>query len=457
MPTNIELFRRHNHNSVFIETGSFNGDGIKNALFSDYKEIHSIELAESRYYYCKSHFRYNPNVHLYLGDSVKELPKILQEVKEPATFWLDAHYSGYGTTFAETLTPLMRELDVIGKHEIKTHTIIIDDLREWKRDYPAIGFGVDDIKEKILEINPDYMFSFAEGFIPNDILVAETRRYRPINIIVFSKDRAMQLELFLRSFNTLVKFADRYEIKVLYTYSNDDFGRGYEKLQAMTTPNVVFVKEVDFKQDMIRLIDPINPHTVFFVDDNVFKEDCDFYDKQMEIFNWDDRIACRSLRLHKSLSFCYPTQKPMKQPRFLADNIFDWTSATGDYGYPMSQDGHIFRTKEIRPMHTDLVYTSPNLLEGAMDRNRGKMGHYMMCYDRSPIMNTPLNKVQTTNNNLSGNITAESLNEKFLEGFIIDHSPFIGFMNMSCHQEKELNFINTCTDSLSIAEQAPKD
>jgi hypothetical protein len=438
MPSNIKLFRRHNYNPVFIETGSFDGVGIKNAYFARYKEIFSVELEENHYLFCKECFKYNDNIHVLQGDSPVMLQTILSSLTVPATFWLDAHYSGEGT--AETPMPLMRELDAIKQSPIKTHTILIDDLRNWKKK--TVGFGLEEIQAKILEINPDYVFSFADGVEWGDILVADARKVRPINIIVFSKDRACQLELFLRSFNHLVKNADRYDIKVLYTYSTDAFKQGYDKLMGMATPNVTFVKETSFKQDMIRLIYPDNPHTVFFVDDNVFKEDFDFYDWQMDFLDWDERIACRSLRLHPNLTFCYPTQKPMKKPVFGDKNIFEWTNAEGDFGYPMSQDGHIFRTKDILPFHVELDYTGPNTLEGQLVHKRHLMGKNMICYDRSPVMNNPINKVQSVNNNVCGTITAERLNEEFLGGHIIELGMFIAFVNRSCHQEMMPVFIN---------------
>jgi hypothetical protein len=441
MPANINLFRRHNYNSTFIETGSYVGDGIKNAIFAGYSKIYSIELADKHYNYCKALFKYNNAVQLHHGDSVDELPEILSNLTQPATFWLDAHYSGGDTTFQGSLTPLMKELEIIKNHPIKTHTLLIDDLREWSRDFPAIGFGLEDIKAKILEINPNYFFSFAEGHTLNDILVADTRRTVPINIVVFSKDRAMQLELFLRSFNNYVKDAERYVIRVLYMASTSEFAQGYEKLCAMPSNNVYFYHESDFKIDVLNLVDVKNPYTVFFVDDDFFKNSFDFFDAQMDIFDWDQRIACRSLRLDRDMRYCYTTQKPMLEPIFYANNVFNWQISQEDFGYPMSLDGHIFRTAEILPILLELDYQNPNTLEGQLVHKRNKLGELMICYDNSIIMNNPINKVQTVNNNLHGNIGAKELNDKFLEGYVIDMAGFGGFKNMSAHQELPLDFI----------------
>ena len=46
--------------------------------------------------------------------------------------------------------------------------------------------------------------------------------------IAFSKDRAMQLRLFLESLQK--NFVDLEDTHVLYSYSNESFKDGYEKL-----------------------------------------------------------------------------------------------------------------------------------------------------------------------------------------------------------------------------------
>ena len=444
MPSQIHLFEKYNNNKVFIETGSYVGEGIKNAIFSGYKEIHSIELADKYYQFCKDYFKHIDWVSLYHGDSVEQLPNILNKLTTRATFWLDAHYSGGDTAFVNAITPLMNELDIIKDHPIKNHVIIIDDLREWRADYPAIRFGIEDIKRKILEINPNYIFSVADGYVPEDILIAEVCTQKPINIIIFSKDRAMQLDLLLRSFAKMVKDHNLYEINVLYTYSNDRFKQGYDKLLKKRDSHVRFVRETDFKSTLLGLVNPQFPHTVFFTDDDVFKMPFDFYDNQMNVFNHNDDILCRSLRLHKNLNYCYPARIPMKPPLFLEDNSFRWRGEQGDYGYPMSVDGHIYRTKDIMPFLANLEYNNPNLLEGRMV-GAHLSANKMICYDKSIIVNNPINKVQTVNNNVHGNIDANFLNDKFLAGEIISLDNFIGIENTSCHQEIPLTFV-PCTE-----------
>ena len=177
MPIYAHSFKKYSNNNIFIETGTNNGTGVENALSVGFKSVYSIEIVEYLYEFCKNKFHANKDVHLHLGDSVNVLPVILNDIKEPITFWLDGHYSGEGTGKGSDPNPLLKELDIIKKHPIKTHTIFIDDMRCWKKENKEIfekddGYDEIDIKNKLLEINSEYKFSYEHGHIMNDVLVA---------------------------------------------------------------------------------------------------------------------------------------------------------------------------------------------------------------------------------------------------------------------------------------------
>lgn len=250
----------------------------------------------------------------------------------------------------------------------------------------------------------------------------------------------MQLDLLLRSFKHFVQDADSYHIDVLYTYSSEFFELGYNKLMNRNFINVGYIKENDFKADLLNLINEEKPATVFFVDDDVFKNPIDFYDDQMTLLWEDGNILCRSLRLHRNLKYCYPARVPMIPPKFLPNNVFFWRGLAGDYGYPASLDGHIFITREILPFLKEFSYANPNTLESAMMGMRMDKPK-MVCYDESIIMNIPLNKVQTVNNNIHGNMPTEHLNKLYLAGKVINLIPIMGFRNSSCHQEIDITFV----------------
>lgn len=156
---------------VFIETGTYKGDGVQQALDEGYDEVYSIELSPKLFLESSNRFRDNKNVHLYLGESFEVLETIMDNLDQRVTFWLDGHYSAAPDIIhGKYISPLLQELEVIGRHHIKTHTIIIDDLRDWT--IHEHGFNTQVLKQAILEINKAYQFKLEEGHCADDILVA---------------------------------------------------------------------------------------------------------------------------------------------------------------------------------------------------------------------------------------------------------------------------------------------
>lgn len=171
--TSSAVFKKYLKNT-FVETGSLHGEGINKALEAGYKKVYSIELSPHFYQYCSQKFRDNPNVRILLGDSGTVLKEILQSMNEPVVFWLDSHYSRFGTALGDSSTPILRELEAIAAHPIKSHTILIDDVRL----FGTVEFDfieLDEIIAIIKSINPNYSISFEDGYVPKDVLVAQIK------------------------------------------------------------------------------------------------------------------------------------------------------------------------------------------------------------------------------------------------------------------------------------------
>ncbi len=163
MPLKKEVIAKY-ISPVFFETGSFLGDGIQKALKVGFPEIISIEVAKDKYKKCLERFKSNNNVKLYLGDVELMLWDLIKDINKQMTFWLDAHFSGRGTGKGLRNDPIIQELEIIKEHPIKNHIIMVDDLR---------NLNVNKVKEKLLEINPEYEFILENGHIKNDVLVAK--------------------------------------------------------------------------------------------------------------------------------------------------------------------------------------------------------------------------------------------------------------------------------------------
>ena len=66
-------------NPVFIETGTYIGDGVKKALACGFSTIYSIEIDKNRFLECSKMFENNNNITIIYGDSAIELPKLLKK------------------------------------------------------------------------------------------------------------------------------------------------------------------------------------------------------------------------------------------------------------------------------------------------------------------------------------------------------------------------------------------
>lgn len=189
---NKDILSKFTYNDTFIETGTFNGGGVRVALDAGFKYIYSIEVSPVFYNKAVNLFNGIDNVELWLGDSIYVLPAILASIDKPSTLFLDSHFFSFspalgsdGHRLSPSDVPLLLELDAIKAHKIKTHTILIDDRRALGREY-ASGEKLSDawlyltealVTDKLLEINPNYNIYYVDSNNDkNDIIVAEMER-----------------------------------------------------------------------------------------------------------------------------------------------------------------------------------------------------------------------------------------------------------------------------------------
>ena len=134
----LEHARTYN-TRVLVETGTFLGDMIY-AMKDHFREIYSIELSDQFYKRAGIAFRNYPHVHLVPGNSAHALGGVMDRISERCLFWLDGHYSGGITASAEDRSPIRAELEVILRHPVKDHVILIDDANcfDGEHGYPSI-------------------------------------------------------------------------------------------------------------------------------------------------------------------------------------------------------------------------------------------------------------------------------------------------------------------------------
>jgi len=262
--------------------------------------------------------------------------------------------------------------------------------------------------------------------------------------IVFSKDRPLQLHGLLTSYFKLS--TNPPQLTVIYNASSSAFSNAYVEVEALHKANKVrFVRERGFRETLIHHLQNLLVDKVFFlVDDILFIRRVNFN----EFLDFDPDCRVPSLRLAPHLTHCYTQRKKQKIPDFISTEscenwekkfIWHWKDGQYDWSYPLSVDGNCFRADEILAMAKLAEYAAPNSFEIAIQWfNHLYLAREGVCYESSKIVNIPFNRVQTENDNISGDISPIILLDYWNNNMEIDVDRYVDVKNISAHQEMEL-------------------
>lgn len=262
-----------------------------------------------------------------------------------------------------------------------------------------------------------------------------------INIIVYSCNRAAQLDLLLRSLKHYFKEYSEANISVVYAYTNHDYEKAYNIVRNENL-DVIFLTDVKFgslKETTKHVLKKENNLTMFLVDDIVFKDYFSLSDQEIKLVVSNEELMATSLRLWKGINYCYATNSSSPVPNFVKGNVWNWAFASGDWGYPMSIDGNIYRTSFMHEQIMNIDFANPNKLEEQLAAKPDRKKTYMSCYvNSSKLFNIPANIVQKTFPNRHGNIiSVEELNNKYLNGYRIQYIDWFKYQNNTVHIELE--------------------
>jgi len=279
-----------------------------------------------------------------------------------------------------------------------------------------------------------------------------------ISVIIYSKDRASQLDALLKSMYRYIKNINLMKISIIYSYSSAKYKEGYQKLKrSFFHKNIIFINELssseNFKDLTIKSIDNNEPFAIFFVDDDVFIRSWFLNDGMLDFLKHNEDVACVSLRMSPEYDYCYTLKISTPPPPFEDNQKWMWIDLKGDWGFPMSLDGHIFRTDDILHRLRKIEFCEPQSLEQQLARTCPLLERpYMVCYQQAIILNVPINKVQICNDNhagLSFSYSVEMLNDLFLKKCYIDITSFVNLSHIrSPHHEVRLNFAESLETSL---------
>jgi len=275
-----------------------------------------------------------------------------------------------------------------------------------------------------------------------------------INGLIVSKNRACQLRLLLESISANAPSLLN-EVLIIYASSNEKFAKGYDKLkEEKILPNIVWQEEVDFIPDFLNALKTCKSEYICgIVDDCVFYKKIPSTPEQIEKLMGENDCFCFSFRLGLNTTTQNYLEPELYVPlKKYQENAFcvkwDWKEWDDklNYGYPISLDGHIFRSKEISDLSHMFKFDRLRHWEGLVNGNcRDKTGRNTMAsYRQNVLFSIPANCVQDPPL-VSGEIYAyseEELNEKYLNGEVIDLLRMeYAFQNVTwSHNEFEFTF-----------------
>jgi hypothetical protein len=190
MPFVVDLEElRKQHNCVnYFETGLWDPRrevSCRQALSCGFEKVYSMEIEKKWVDLGKEEFKdyiEKGVFSLYHDDSTNMKNYIMTEnFNNKTMFFLDAHIDAHNVANYKKKCPLFEELEAIKMSKRNDNVILVDDLRIIKTAFPwgESSYGnidfLQQIKEFILTINKDYIFSTLDGHIKDDVLMAHIK------------------------------------------------------------------------------------------------------------------------------------------------------------------------------------------------------------------------------------------------------------------------------------------
>ncbi len=295
--------------------------------------------------------------------------------------------------------------------------------------------------------------------------------------LVFSRDRALQLDATLRSFFRQAVDAGEAQIVVLYRASSERLRAQYGQLGRELAGRVLFIPETEFRGQLIGLLQdmssgrtdvapthrsaprfpwqrpssPVN-NVLFVVDDALFVRHFHLGTAVEALQSNTDAVGF-SFRLGRNTTNSYVLERSQVLPEFvqLAEGMlkYPWRNGDGDFAYPLELSSSLYRAPDMLRLFRGLEFSNPNTLESQMSIRAGRFARrtpYMLCWERSVAFSAPVNRVQTVFENRVGQreeFSLENMSAAFDRGQRIDVARLDGFVPSACHQEVRLSLVES--------------
>lgn len=263
-----------------------------------------------------------------------------------------------------------------------------------------------------------------------------------IPLLIFSKDRACQLDALLQSIQRHAQ-AILHPVCVLWVGSETSYDLGYSQCRRDHT-EVHFFHETVFRTQVLDwLEDGGDPLVCFMTDDDLLYRDVGEAPEQAML---NLEILTFSLRMGTTThDYCYPLDQAQPLPTTVPLDVYEtwrWQDHSFDWGYPMSLDGSVFGATDLLSILNNSVgnWTNPNTLEDVLAHNANLFGRALVAaYRESCLVGLPANRVQDGHPNRVGSgPSADALNRRYLNGERIDLDALDFSSVRAAHAEIEL-------------------
>lgn len=281
--------------------------------------------------------------------------------------------------------------------------------------------------------------------------------------IIFSKDRAMQLQAVLESLSNYCSDLNNILIRVLYTTSSLQHELQYRELRNRFS-SIKFIQETNFRHQLIRLAKQ-TPYLLLLVDDIIFYRPFTI-GECLNTLNAQPEAISVVLTLGSNTTYCHTKDKLQLVPPIenLTNRIvrFHWPKAAHDFGYPLEISGSLYRTEQLLELLCKLEFNNPNHLEASLYRSLDQIQNYpwrLMFRDSVAFCN-PLNLVQQVFANRIASeaaIDVKTLADNFDRNLVIDLSTYQQIHPNAAHYETAVKFRKASNKAHTTAQMQHSD
>lgn len=270
-------------------------------------------------------------------------------------------------------------------------------------------------------------------------------------LIIWSKDRACQLNLLLRS----MKRAEfNPAVCIIFKASSIKYQDAYNKLKSRYKSDHYFFTQ-EFEDNLERSFENISNHYIFLTksnsnlngnigfstDDTVLYRKMPITNEQFPLLKYNE---CFSLRLGLNTllqDYSVGSIQPPLNRYINGGETISWNPQEyhpqHNYGYPYSLDMHFFNSENIQDCLEEFSFKNTNELEGGLSHRRQRITD-ITSFKKSIAVNIPVNNMSKMT--VSGKEHAysfEELNNAYLNNYEIDLDAIWGYSDrvVGCHQE----------------------